>query len=70
MKTRLIFREELKEKILKVCKDISERDPTFKFESNGDIIIYSDNEKKAFARGMWMKQKIHSSIKFEVENGT
>ncbi|MCD6147784.1 hypothetical protein J7J18_00200 [bacterium] len=65
-RTILKFPEDLRKKVEKVCEDIRKRDSSFAYEVDDNVIIFSDNKKQAFARGMWFRKNVSMRIKFEV----
>lgn len=43
------------ENMLKVCRDINKRDPSFRFKIVGENLnIYSKEKDQAFRRGSWL----------------
>jgi len=52
--------EKIKEKLLNILKDISKKDGTFIWGISNDgkhISIVSEDERQAYARGYWIKQR-------------
>jgi len=52
--------EKIREKLLNILRDISSKDKSFMWGISRDgkhITIISENEKQAYARGYWIKQK-------------
>jgi hypothetical protein len=50
--------------ILKVCRDISARDPSFRFEADEGITVFSPSKTIAYKRGMWFYHKF--GVHFQV----
>jgi len=59
--------EKIKNKMLQILREISKKDETFVWgiSPNGKYIsIMSENEKKAWARGYWIKNKMNLPKKY------
>ena len=57
MRVIIEFPEEIRERIEKICSDISKRDNSFKYKINKKLLVETENEKRAWAIGFWFKQK-------------
>ena len=66
---KTIFRlpKDLIDEVELICRDIRDKDKSFKFRLVGNILmIFSETEKKAYARGYWFKQKVDDRLSFKV----
>ena len=67
-KTIFKIPKDLRSEIEVVCRDIKQKDNSFNFKiSDKKLIIFSDSEKQAYARGYWFKQKVDKRLLFKVE---
>jgi len=68
-KTIIIFEKTDREKLEKICEDISRKDKTFIYEFKNDyLVIQSQDRNTAFRRGAWFYYRVDTDneLRFEV----
>lgn len=71
--TRIKFIYKDYDSIMQVARDISNRDPTFRWRIRlidrfwRYLIVISNSEKQAHARGAWFKNKVNSKLCWRVK---